>query len=55
MIKTKLKKWRTRSKLSQEAAAKMIKIPVGTYRDWEQGRSNPSPFTTAALLEKIKL
>ncbi|MGD1955555.1 MAG: helix-turn-helix domain-containing protein [Sphingomonadales bacterium] len=39
-------------KLSQEAFARRYSIPVGTLRDWEQGRSMPSE-TMLAFMELI--
>jgi len=39
-------------KLSQAAFAQAYKIPVGTLRDWEQGRNVPTE-TSAAYLRVI--
>ena len=36
--------------LSQEAFAERYRIPVGTLRDWEQGRSVPDQATRAYLI-----
>lgn len=36
--------------LSQEAFAERYKIPVGTLRDWEQGRSEPDLAARAYLV-----
>ena len=36
--------------LSQEAFAERYKIPVGTLRDWEQGRSEPDLAARAYLI-----
>jgi putative transcriptional regulator len=36
-----VKKLRERLSLTQEAFAKAYRIPVGTLRDWEQGRKFP--------------
>ena len=36
--------------LSQEAFAHRYRIPVGTLRDWEQGRSEPDQATRAYLI-----
>jgi putative transcriptional regulator len=36
--------------LSQEAFAERYCIPVGTLRDWEQGRSEPDQATRAYLM-----
>jgi putative transcriptional regulator len=35
--------------LSQEDFAKRFEIPVGTIRDWEQGRSRPDRAAAAYL------
>lgn len=40
---------RQRLGLSQEAFAKRFKIPLGTLRDWEQGRSEPDKTVQAYL------
>jgi putative transcriptional regulator len=40
---------RRRSGLSQEAFAERFRIPVGTLRDWEQGRSIPDTAASAYL------
>lgn len=37
-------------KLSQEAFAERFKIPIGTLRDWEQGRKVPDAATRAYLI-----
>lgn len=37
-------------KLSQEAFAERFKIPIGTLRDWEQGRKVPDAATRAYLV-----
>jgi putative transcriptional regulator len=36
--------------LSQEGFAERYRIPVGTLRDWEQGRSEPDQATRAYLI-----
>ena len=40
---------RMRMRLSQEAFAERFHIPIGTLRDWEQGRRTPSPAAKAYL------
>ena len=37
-------------KLSQEEFAERFRIPVGTLRDWEQGRKEPDAATRAYLI-----
>ncbi len=44
------KKLRDRLGLTQEAFAAMYRIPVGTLRDWEQGRKRPDAPARAYLL-----
>ncbi|HRD46919.1 MAG TPA: helix-turn-helix domain-containing protein [Caulobacter sp.] len=36
-------------KLSQEAFSARFRIPIGTLRDWEQGRKVPDAATRAYL------
>lgn len=40
---------RRRSGLTQEAFAERYRIPVGTLRDWEQGRREPDAAALAYL------
>lgn len=42
---------RARTKLSQEKFAAAFRVPVGTVRDWEQGRRQPD--SGSALLLKM--
>jgi putative transcriptional regulator len=44
-----VKRLRWRLSLSQEAFAARYKIPLGTLRDWEQGRSEPDAPARAYL------
>jgi putative transcriptional regulator len=44
-----VKKLRERLSLTQEAFAKAYRIPVGTLRDWEQGRKFPDAPARAYL------
>ena len=41
---------REKLRMSQEAFAKTLHIPVGTIRNWEQGRVTPDPAARALLL-----
>jgi len=45
-----VKKLRERLGLTQEAFAAAYRIPVGTLRDWEQGRKNPDAPARAYLM-----
>lgn len=48
------KQVRTRTGLSQEKFAKLINVPVGTLRNWEQGHRHPTgpAKTLMAVLDK---
>jgi len=50
---TQLKHWRQANKLGQEQAASRLAVPIGTLRNWEQGRNLPSKFALGALIEMI--
>jgi putative transcriptional regulator len=41
--------FRRRMKLSQEEFSKRFRIPLGTLRDWEQGRKEPDAAARAYL------
>lgn len=45
----KVKRIRWQLGLSQEDFARRFEIPVGTIRDWEQGRSQPDRAAAAYL------
>ncbi len=49
-----LKKTRAKLTMTQNEFANLIKTPIGTLRDWEQGRVEPSgvAVTLAGLLNK---
>ena len=49
-VANRLKAWRKRKNLTQQAAAKRLNLPVGTLRGWEYGRRTPSGFTLRALM-----
>ena len=36
-----LREWRKRTAATQRIAANVLGVPIGTYRDWEQGRRTP--------------
>ncbi len=46
---TKLREWRERRNLSQPQAAKLLRTPVQTLRNWEQKRTTPPPVLDVAL------
>lgn len=55
MFKLKLKRWRKKAGITQEAAVRRLsvssgaKIPLSTYRKWEQGVQVPSGITRNVL------
>ena len=42
MTPLQLRAWRARLEMTQPQAAKALSVPVGTYRQWEQGRRTMS-------------
>jgi transcriptional regulator with XRE-family HTH domain len=49
-----LKAWRRQEKLTQEQAAKRLKVPLDSLRRWEQGKSEPRGFArTNGILSEI--
>lgn len=42
MTPSALKRWRSRLGLTQAGAAEALGVPLGTYRDWEQGANDPT-------------
>ena len=42
-----LRKWR--GPMTQEQAAKVIGVPLGTYRNWEQGVREPRGLAKVAV------
>jgi hypothetical protein len=40
-VAKRLRAWRGSRAMRQTEAAKFLKVPIGTYRDWEQGRRTP--------------
>ena len=54
-LPAKLKKWRDKHKLTQDEARAHLRVSLGTYRNWEQGRKPPAnQFTLDALLRRLK-
>lgn len=51
-FRTKLRTWR--GKATQDGAANALDVPVATYRNWEQGRREPSVHVQSALLRIMK-
>jgi DNA-binding transcriptional regulator YiaG len=51
----RLRAWRKKKKLTQEKAAQVLGVPVGTFRDWEQGRYEPvDALKMEALAARMK-
>lgn len=46
------KELRVKSGLTQEAAARILKVSVGAVRNWEQGRAKILPLTAKGI-EKV--
>lgn len=53
-ISKRLRAWREKKGCTQLAAAAMLGVPVGTYRDWEQGRFAPPPIGLRSLGEMLR-
>lgn len=49
-----LQKAREAARLTQQQAADMIGIAVGTLRNWEQDRRHPSVLLQQTVLNKIR-
>jgi putative transcriptional regulator len=45
----RIKAIRDQTGLTQAAFASALKIPVGSYRNWEQGRTRPDPVVRSLL------
>lgn len=43
-----LRQWRHRLRLSQPQAARVLRVPLATLRNWEQGRNEPHPLLDVA-------
>lgn len=52
-VAKRLKEWRSKHSLTQEQAAKRLKISVFSLRNWEQEYRRPSRLATEKLLEMI--
>lgn len=48
-----LRAWRAARQLAQAQAAAALGTPVGTLRDWEQGREIPRDLTREAIQGKL--
>ena len=52
-FRKQLRRWRKNR--SQPEAAAMLGVPLATYRNWEQGRNEPTEFVVKTLLEIVGL
>lgn len=50
-----IKKFRREHSLTQVDAADVLDIPIGSLRDYEQGRSRPSRLAISALEARIRI
>lgn len=55
MFKENLKALREEKKLSQKQVADSLNIPVSTYANWEQGRTQPSIEDIYRILELLEI
>jgi DNA-binding transcriptional regulator YiaG len=46
---TRLREWRQARNLSQPQAAELLRTPLPTLRNWEQGRASPPAVLEVAL------
>lgn len=53
MTADELSAWRKRMGWTQEQAAKALNTPIGTYRNWEQGRF-PAPGLVDAACRELE-
>ncbi|MBD9455626.1 MULTISPECIES: helix-turn-helix domain-containing protein [unclassified Rhizobium] len=44
VIKQYLHDWRSKNRISQSQAARLLRVPVSTYQGWEQGRPTPYAY-----------
>lgn len=50
-----LKAWRRDvSRMSQGAAANSLDVPLATYRNWEQGRREPSVLLQSSIMDAMR-
>ena len=55
MFKENLKALREERKLSQKQVAENLNIPVSTYANWEQGRTQPSIEDICRILSLFEI
>lgn len=48
-LRSRMKSWRRRTGLTQAEAALRLGLPLGTWRNWEQGRTRPSRMAEQGL------
>ena len=52
-MKTKLKSWRRKLKLSQAQAAAKLGVPIDTLQNWEQGRNEPKGLAREMVIQRL--
>jgi DNA-binding transcriptional regulator YiaG len=52
LFRKQLRRWRKAR--SQEECAILLGVPVATYRNWEQGRNEPSDVAMKAVIDFIE-
>jgi DNA-binding transcriptional regulator YiaG len=54
-LSERLRAWRQKAGISQAAAAALLRVPVGSVENWEQGRYVPDPLALDGLLSRMQL
>lgn len=49
-----LRKWVGNAQMTQREFAIEFEIPLRTVEDWMTGKSNPAPYLTKLLIEKLQ-
>ncbi len=44
--------WRTKNNLTQKQAAEVLKVPLGTFKNWEQGTRQP-PVLIQTIIDRL--
>lgn len=51
----RITRWRRAIRKSQPEAAALLSVPVATYRNWEQGRNEPTRFAQTSIIQILSL
>lgn len=54
-IGSRLRRWRTKRRLTQVQAATLLDVNVDTYRSWEQDKYVPSESQLGKILKRTSL